>query len=306
MSEGKLIRRGRKVPAKEIREPVQKPRMLIIADFPVKTGFGTVTHNLVKYWRDYYDLHIMGINYYGDWTPEVAEYKIWPAANDKDVYGISKSYSFLRQLQPDIVFVLNDPWVAVDYVKPFSKYREEFPHTKFFLYAPIDAPNVKKQFVEPLNKVFDGVIAYTEFAREEFIFAGLTTDLHVLPHGVDTTTYKPMSKREAKKLLGIPEDTFVVLTNSRNQPRKRLDLSMQYFAEWVKRYDLPGNVRWYYHGAIHDVGWDILQLAEYFGIKNRLILSDINMASDHTLPVEHMNVMNNSADIFFSTTVAEG
>lgn len=201
-------------------------------------------------------MYIMGINYYGDWSPDVAEYKIWPAAQNTDVYGFSKLFTFLDQLKPDVVFLLNDPWVAVEYKPAIMKYKEKNPDvaTKFFLYCPIDAPNVKSSYVEPLNTMFNAVITYTEFGRFELIMAGLTIPCHVLPHGVNTNVYKPMDKTEAKEMCGLPTDSFLFLTVSRNQPRKRLDLSMYYFSEWVKQYDVPANVRWYYHGELVDQG----------------------------------------------------
>lgn len=48
--------------------PVQK-KMLYIGDFPVQTGFGVVSKNLIETFRKKYDLHIMGVNYYGDYDP---------------------------------------------------------------------------------------------------------------------------------------------------------------------------------------------------------------------------------------------
>lgn len=289
------------------RKITPKKKLLVIGDFPVYTGFGTVLHNLLPHWKNDYELYIMGINYYGDWTPAVAEYRIWPAAQGDDVYGFNKVFTFLSQLQPDLVFILNDPWVAVEYKRGIMKYREQVDtekKTKFFLYCPVDAPNVKPQYVEPLNDIFDRVITYTEFAKFELIMSGLKIPCDVLPHGVDTNVYKPYDKRTAKLQCGLPEDSFIFLTVSRNQPRKRLDLTMSYFADWVTRENIPANVRWYYHGELIDQGWDILQLAHYFGISNRLIVTSKSEGNSVTL--EQLNAIYNAADVFYSTTVAEG
>ncbi len=304
MTKGKANQRGRTVPMLE--KVTVKPKMLAIGDFPVKTGFGTVMANLLPYWRNHFDIYILGVNYFGDWTPEVAEYKIWPASgNGGDIYGISKLVGFASQVNPDVIFILNDPWVLAEYMKAVKKYKEEHPNVKVFVYTPVDAPNINEKFVKPLN-IVDTVITYTEFGRSELLFSGLETKHAVIPHGVDNVAYKPIPKIEAKSKLGIPLDNYVILTNNRNQPRKSLDTTVQYIAEWIKRDNLPLTVRWYFHGALMDEGWDIVNLVAWYGIQNRLIVSAMNLSAANTLPLEHMQIMNSAADVFFTTTKAEG
>ena len=46
-----------------------KKKLFIIADAGVDTGFAQVTHNLVEHLADKWDIHIMGINYWGDPHP---------------------------------------------------------------------------------------------------------------------------------------------------------------------------------------------------------------------------------------------
>lgn len=304
--QAQIIRqRGRRVP--QVRIP---PKLLVVGDFPVFTGFGTVLHNLLPAFKKEYDLYVMGINYYGDYNEYVHEYKIWPAAQDNDVYGYGKLYHFIDQLKPDLVLIVNDPWCAINYEKAILKYKEKYPNigTKFYLYAPIDAVNVKRAFVEPLNKIYDAVIAYTNFGQLEFIVNGLTVPSYVIPHGVNTDIYKPMQKAKAKAALGshIPADTFIFLTVCRNSMRKRLDLTMSYFAEWVHTYNIPPNVRWYYHGQLHDQGIDVLQYSQYLGINDRLIVTGLDHTAESFIPVEHMNVIYNAADVFYATPTGEG
>jgi hypothetical protein len=59
----------------------------------------------------------------------------------------------------------------------------------------------------------------------------------VVPLGVDTDIYKPGDKSAARKKLGIApvKDTdFIVCNVNRNQNRKRIDLTILYFAEWIR------------------------------------------------------------------------
>lgn len=284
------------------------PKMLYVGDFPVPTGFGIVSKNLIKHFRKYYDVHVIGINYFGDYDPLIEGLKVYPAsAGDGEIYGFEKFFKLLTQIQPDVCFVLNDIWIAMDYAKKIKEYRKSVKNakTKFVLYTPIDAENIKLDFIEGV-KEFDEVVTYTEFGRHQLITGGMDKFIHVVPHGVDLNKFTRLDKKETKRRMKMGEDDFVVLNVSRNQPRKRLDMFFYIFSEWVKRYSLPKNVRVYYHGALQDFGIDIIQWADYLGIKNRLAISRPDLTPSNGLTDEQMNMVYNSADVFFTTTAAEG
>lgn len=284
------------------------PKMLYVGDFPAPTGFGIVSRNLIKTFRKHYDMYIVGINYYGDYDPLCEGLKVYPAsAGTGDVYGGPKLQELLFTHKPDVVFVLNDVWIAMDYSRIITMYREKFPDTKtkFILYTPIDAENIKKMFLDGIVQ-YDHVITYTEFGRDQIKHAVPVEKLHVVPHGVDLNNFRKLDKAKLRKTMGVGVDDFLVLNVSRNQPRKRLDLYFYIFAEWVKRYNLPKSVRIYYHGALQDVGIDIIQWCQYLGIEDRLALTSTDLAPDRGITDEQMNMVYNAADVFLTTTQAEG
>ena len=290
--------------------PVQK--MLYIGDFPVQTGFGVVSTNLIRTFKKIYDLHVLGVNYYGDYTPAIEGLKVYPASSGTgEVWGINRLQDLIARIKPDVVFVLNDPWICRDYSNVFAKYQEDHPEYKgkFIAYTPIDAENIKDEFVEGLQR-YDRVVSYTQFGKNQLENRpdGVSLEnVAVIPHGVNTQSFFPIvDKRALKKSMLLGEDDYIVLCLQRNQPRKRIDLTMYYFAEWVKRYNLPANVRFYYHGALQDFGIDILQWARYLGIEDRLAISSPNIRPDAGLPVDQLNMVYNAADVFFTTTAAEG
>ena len=289
--------------------PVQK--MLYIGDFPVQTGFGVVSTNLIRTFKKIYDLHVLGVNYYGDYSPLIEGLKVYPASSGGEVWGVTRLAEMLTRIQPDIVFVLNDPWICRDYATVFAKYKADNPafKAKFIAYTPIDAENIKSEFVEGLQQ-YDRVVSYTNFGKRELENRPpdiALKNVAVIPHGVNTQSFYPVpDKKTLKKNMMLGEDDYIVLCLQRNQPRKRIDLTMYYFAEWVKRYDLPPNVRFYYHGALQDFGIDVLQWAAYLGIEERLAISSPNIRPDAGLPVEQLNMVYNAADVFFTTTAAEG
>lgn len=284
------------------------PKMLYVGDFPVPTGFGVVSKNLISTFRKHYDVHVIGVNYFGDYDPLIEGLKVYPAsAGGGEIYGFDKFLKLLTQLQPAVCFVLNDIWIAMDYNKQIVEYNKMFPDnkTQFVLYTPIDAENIKRDFIDQVTE-FDHIVTYTEFGKEQLLIGGMSKKIHVIPHGVDLTKFRRMDKQSVKKAMKMGADDFIVLNVSRNQPRKRLDMFFFIFAEWVKRYNLPENVRTYYHGALQDYGIDILQWCEYLGIKNRLAISRPDLTPTNGLTDEQMNMVYNSADVFFTTTAAEG
>lgn len=289
---------------------VSKPKMIYVGDFPVPTGFGIVSKNLIKNFREQYDMYIIGVNYFGDYDPLCEGLKVFPASSgDGEIYGMEKLYRLLCQLQPEVCFILNDIWIAMEYAKKIEEYKADFPeaNTKFILYTPIDAENIKTDFVEPVQKSFDAIVTYTEFGREQLVKSGADYEkVWVIYHGVDSNTFKRLDKAKVKEAMRMQPDDFVILNVSRNQPRKKLDLFFYIFAEFVKRYNLPKSVRVYYHGALRDYGIDIIQWCTYLGIADRLAISRPDLTPSTGLSDEQMNMVYNSADIFFTTTAAEG
>ena len=293
------------------------PKMLFVGDFPVQTGFGVVATNLINTFRKHYEMHVLAVNFFGDYNPLLDGLRVYPASGSGgDIWGKTRLGEILMKVRPDILFVLNDPWIAMDYAKIFTNLKEQNPdlNTKFFVYTPVDAENVKQDFVDGL-RLYDRVVTYTNFGKNQLEYRfdnagnhlGLS-NVAVVPHGVDTEIFHKLnlSRKQVRDQMNLSEDDYIVLCLQRNQPRKRLDLTFFYFAEWVKRYNLPKQVKIYYHGALQDFGIDIIQWCEYLGIEDRLAISSPNLRPDAGLSPQQLNLVYNTADVFFTTTAAEG
>ncbi len=294
-----------KVKGRAVKE---MPRLLWIGDAVAHTGFSVVTHGLLDNLHRKYDVHVLGINYFGD--PHKYNYKIYPAAPGGDLFGIGRAKSLIQSIKPHIICVLNDPWLVRDYLDVLNTSvgklpdgQDAFPYK--VAYMPIDALNIKRDFVQPLSQL-DGAVFYTEFGREQARNAGLELEnVHVIPHGINTTEFSPLTTANARaKLNQLPNDLFIVGCINRNQPRKRLDLSVQYFAEFAK--DKPDNVKFYYHGALQDQGWDLLQLADYYGISDRVIITSPHLTTSQGVPREMLRFIYGSFDVQITTTLGEG
>lgn len=281
---------------------VQKKKLFIIADAGADTGFASVTHNLIENLYMKWDIHVLAINYQGDPHPIQSKAKMYnPSAKAQgDFYGINRIAELTHKIQPDILFMINDPWVASSYQPIISKSGYKGP---VVLYTPIDGLNVMSAYITPLNN-FDHIIGYTQFGVDQLKLGGLTIDTSVIPHGVNTKLWKPIDRADAREKQAFGKDWFIVNVTDRNQIRKRIDLAFYYFSEWAK--DKPDSVRLHYHGGMQDSGWDLFQLADAFGIKERLIISAPNITAQEGIPLDLMPYYYAPADVGLSTTMGEG
>lgn len=298
----------------------ERPRLLAVGDGVVPTGFARVMHSLLDRLRDRWEIHHLAINY--DGGPHALGWDVHPAASDGDFWGANRIRGLVEQVRPDLVFLLNDPWVIGSYVEAL---REVQDRPRIVAYSPVDAGPLEPAMLAPLigPTGLDQLILYTEFGRREIecAFAEIRRhapnlrfpELGVLPHGVDTGLFHPWpaenggdGKREAReRLLPAPEfrDAFIVLNANRNQPRKRIDLTIKGFAQFAR--DKPENVRLYLHMGTEDCGWNVIALARRHGIEDRLILT----AEEKILPAVTDDVLNNiynACDVGINTSLGEG
>ncbi len=275
-------------------------KLLFVGDAVRQTGFARVAHAILNHLKQDWDITVLGINYNGD--PHDYPYPIYPAmdpmSEQADMRGISKFPALLQKVKPELVLFLNDPWNVAAYLDL------DIPCATV-AYIPVDGKNMKQVWAEKLNKL-DHAIFYTDFGLNEARDAGFTGNGSVIPHGVDLGNFKRVEKQEARRLMGLskqlPADAFIVGNINTNNPRKRWDLTVRYFAEWVTKYNIPENVYLYCHCDPSNPGWDVAQLCYYYGIHDRMILKSPYVE----VPEDKMNVIYSALDVQISTTLGEG
>lgn len=295
----------------------ERRRILAVGDGVVPTGFARVLHSLLDRLRDRWEIHHLAINY--DGGPHALGWDVYPAASEGDFWGANRLRGLVEQVRPDLVFLLNDPWVLGSYLEALREVRDS---VRVVAYSPVDAGPLEPAMVAPLAGL-DRLVLYTEFGRREIesSFAHLRREmpdarfpeLGVIPHGVDTELFHRLpaengsSGRELarQRLLPAPEfrDAFIVLNANRNQPRKRIDVTIKGFALFAR--DKPENVRLYLHMGTEDCGWNVVALARRHGIEDRLILT----AEERLLPAVTDDVLNciyNACDVGINTSLGEG
>jgi len=279
-----------------------KPKLLICGDFCRHTGFARVNESLSAQLRDRWDIAVLAVNYRGDYHPLQQHYHIYPAHLGGDLYGMERIAEIVRQEKPDVILVVNDPWLAHGYLDGLAALDNPPPTV---LYTPIDALGLRSSDAEQLNG-FTHVVAYTRFGGAELRRAGYRGSLAVIPHGIDRDLFHVVDQEAARKLVGVPPDTFAVLIMDANNPRKRHDIAFDAFARFAE--GKPENVKLVYHGPLDagNWGWDIPAMAEDLGISDRLIATHPNIKVNAGVPPEQLKVVYSMCDVKLSTTSGEG
>jgi D-inositol-3-phosphate glycosyltransferase len=126
---------------------------------------------------------------------------------------------------------------------------------------------------------------------------------NVIPHGVDTKSFYPISKKGSRKILGLPLDGFYVGNVNRNQSRKRIDLTIKGFAKFAQTHP---DARLLLHCVMSDMqGWDLEQLAKYYKVEERVIFSH-SLFKNMTATMEQLNQLYNALDVQVNTGGGEG
>lgn len=294
----------------------EKKRLLYIGDSPtVQTGFARVTESVLDVLKDYFDVHVLGVNYYNQ--EHDYPYPIYPAAG-KDLehvrtapHGGKVLLDVYKKVQPEIVLACNDIWVLNEYSNILSAYTQA-GITKFFAYFPVDGGPYHKSLVTETFS-WTGVATYTEFGKSVLENAGVMQNVKVIPHGTNTNDFYPMNKSKARAELGLRDDVFMVFNGNRNQPRKRYDLMVKGFAKFLK--GKPKNqVGLFAHGGLRPSnGWNVPALLEREMQLNGVDTSQKVLYQFTDKPYPHnlvskqtLNTIYNAMDVGINTCMGEG
>lgn len=281
-----------------------KKRILFIADGVSSTGFSTVSHNIIQNLstKDY-EIHHLAVNYTGD--PHDFDWKIYPAsAMGSDAMGFRRLPQFAN-VSFDGIFILNDVWVISKYLEIIKQTFQKIP--PIIVYFPVDSKYLSNGWFQNFDIVTKAV-AYTQFGYDEIKRVYDGDNITIIPHGVDTSVFKRLSTDRNKiRRTVFPEsnieDAFLVLNANRNQPRKRIDMTMKGFSLFAQ--GKPSNVKLYLHMGLKDVGWDVLALADRYEISDRLVLSNLSK-NIQQVPVEMLNAVYNVCNVGINTSLGEG
>jgi glycosyltransferase involved in cell wall biosynthesis len=278
-----------------------RQRLLWIGDAGASTGFERATRYICAELNKTYEVHVLGINYHGD--PHGYPFKVWPSMPGGDFMGVGRVKQLVEHLGPSVIVVQNDPW-------HIQAYLERAGNVPVIGYIAIDGKNAKGT---ELNGLAHAAF-WTQFALDEARKGGYVGQASVIPLGVDLEIYQPADRLAARERTGMARaisrrglaaDSFIVGVVCRNQWRKRLDLTMEYFAEWVHSRGITDALLWVHSAPSGNDAWDLIDMAKLFRIAERVAVPKIPLSVEGT-PEPIMARTIACFDALFTTTLGEG
>jgi D-inositol-3-phosphate glycosyltransferase len=283
-------------------------KILYCGDVGCQTGFGRVAEYLIPALAKEHEVHALAVNWGGDPNPMQQVCCMYPAmAYGTDPFGSHRIAELVQRIQPDLVWVTNDFWIGINLWHQIRELKEKIPF-KFFCYTPIDSYGIYPETM-PVTLEWDGIGTYTEFGAEELKIAGYDKHIDIVGHGTDFSKFFPLDRQECRTELGVPLDDFIVFNGNRNQPRKRIDLTIKGFIKFAL--DKPDTRLWLHMGQ-KDMGWDIVPLFKRvardmgYDSTGKLILTNPAFSTENCLPIEQLNQVYNAVDIGVNTCIGEG
>ncbi len=207
--------------------------VLWVSDSPdTPSGFGNVTRHVCEGLAQRgHQVSILGWQ-----TRETGQWngcRLFPTGSDR--LGGDALYPLLVRNRPDVVIALADVWWLPYFGAPHVRRQMELTDTPWFLYFPIDGDigdnRLPASWIEMLTQV-DVPVSMSKYGQLVGRNCGIQCEY--IPHGVDLNVFSPPASREAAKAQFGYEGKFVVLSDSRNQPRKMLPRLLDVFAKFAE------------------------------------------------------------------------
>lgn len=289
-------------------------KVLWLGDAGCHTGFGRVTHAIgERLVRDYgHDIHVLAVNYDGDHVDTNLKLYVPTKLVGHDLYGQSRFVEMLGTVEPDVVVMLNDPYVVAKFLfrNNWDKDRILLQYRPIIAYMPVDGTNQPTEW-DVVKKVTQPVVM-SEFGHSWLPDAPLAL------HGVDSDVFRPASekplvtsagqtirtKREAKKALGYDPDGFLVVRVDRNSRRKDFGATFKALVPVMKRHpDIQVHFHCKWSG---DDGVEIPPLLSREPDLAKRFFQPGNHDTRKGWPEEDLAVLYNAADLVVSTAWGEG
>ncbi|HET8775838.1 MAG TPA: glycosyltransferase family 4 protein [Thermoanaerobaculia bacterium] len=284
-------------------------RLLAVGQFVYATGYARVAGEILGHLdRHAFDIHQFAIAYRGEALAE--PWPLHPNRTEGDPHGVTCLRRLLRQLRPDVVLIVHDTYLHQLLRRVLEAAQ---PQPRVVVYAPIEGPVVKPKRLAHLAGI-DRFVLFHDQARASVLdaFARLgmpPPPLAVIPHGLDAGRFRPIDggRRAARAVLfpGRPglAEAFLVLNANRNVTRKRVDLTLEAFAQFAR--DKP-DARLYLHMALrHHRGVDVRDLAARLGIAEKLLVTPAGDAHPE-VGDERLHLIYNACDVGLNTSRSEG
>jgi glycosyltransferase involved in cell wall biosynthesis len=136
-------------------------------------------------------------------------------------FGVQSSKMYADMFKTDVSILTTDWWAFPDFPKL---------HPTAILHSPQDSEEYDPGTYE-MTKLYFSVTTFTEWAKRDFEKHGIKVDA-IIPHGCDTSIFRPLDKKECRRHFGFPEDKFIfgmVSANNDKEDRKNWSGTLRAF-----------------------------------------------------------------------------
>jgi glycosyltransferase involved in cell wall biosynthesis len=299
-----------------------RPSILSLGVIREGASYGRHFRSVYALLASYFDIHHIGTDYFAG--PCHGEWSLHPNLDYRDITGSETLKQLMEALNPDIVLLINDLWKVP---RPLAALDECKRSARVVVSCPIDGAICDGALVAFLPGV-DRFIVYNEFSKATVInaietqfqenMASLAGKVVAIPNGVDTVKFFPLTGMSSEDAVSrnriiarnklFPdrpelEDAFIVLNANMNQPRKRLDVALEGFAQFVR--DKPPSVKLLLHCKWDESGSDLVDLGRRLEISDRLLAAgDVNTLP--SLDDMTLNFVYNACEVGLNTSMGEG
>ncbi len=301
----------------------QRKRILLLCDdLRLHSGVANVAKEMVTHTAHHYNWFNLGgaINH-----PEIGKRfdvsaDINKTANIEDAEVIvqpNNGYGnpdqirkLLKEVKIDAIFLITDPRYFTWLFQIENEIRKETPIAYLNIWDDYPAPMYNKAFYESCDALF-GISKQTVNINKLVLGEKSKSKvIQYVPHGLDTNVFFPINEDNKdfnifKNQLGVKDDEFVLLFNSRNIRRKQIPdtlLAFKYFKDQLSKEE-QSKVKFILHTEVSsDHGTDLLAVKNYlFGEDDKSVLFSTNK-----LTREQLNYLYNVADAQILLTSNEG
>ena len=286
---------------------MDKIKLFVYSDsVSANTGFGTVSHNLIKNWlaTEKYEIHQLGINSTGDSSPEYKWENFYHYPPISDPFGRNRFYPLLEKIKPDLLFIINDYDACGHVAEGLLQYKEKNKVAiSFVLYSPIDGSPIYPEWTNFIKRYVNKFVVVSKYAQEVIKQTDPTMQVDQVYHGVDIETFKKLPEEQIKNSREQLGKKFIVNMTGTNQLRKQYPVALEAFARFSQDKD---DVLLFLHTQrFLSVGWNLDKLIRLFNLSGKVVFTEGIMGA-HGIPKKDLNLVYNIADVFLNSSCGEG
>lgn len=213
-------------------------------------------------------------------------------------YGMDIVAGHSADHKADIVITLIDAWVM-------DPERITTTGARWCPWFPVDHDPMPNPVREKVKHAFQPIV-YARHAEAACTEAGI--DARYVPHGIDTSVYRPLPKDEVRRKVGLDPDAFVigiVAANKGTPSRKALPTQLEAFARFHARH--PEAVLYLHTHLGHEMeGLDLVGVMKAVGVPEKAVRVCDRYMNIMGYPDEVMAEIYSTFDVLSAATMGEG